>query len=123
MTGNLFHSHAELSPTFPAGDQISIADLHLAPWLARIAYLCGAVPDESGDSVVAKIEARVGTDFALPKSFQTLVVPKNPAAAAADEGAAALQIAPGAKQAKLAAFWDEMKVRASWKKVYGEKLH
>ena len=105
------------------GDQISIVDLHLGPWLARVAYLAGAEPNESGDTVIAKIEARVGADFALPKSFQTVVVPKDPAAAAADEGAAALQVAPGAKRVKLAAFWDEMKIRPSWKKVYGEKLH
>lgn len=84
-----------------------------------MAYLSDASPTDNGDTVIAKIEVRVGGGFALPKSFQTIVVPKNPAAAEGTE----LQLTPGAKRAKLAAFWDEMRIRPSWSKVYGEKLH
>lgn len=98
------------------GDQISITDLHLGPWLARIAFLSGGLASDTGDAIVTKIEQRVGDNFALPKDFQTFISPD----LNADPS---LTITPGAKRAKLAAFWDEMKMRPSWKKVYGDKLH
>ncbi|THH11191.1 hypothetical protein EW145_g792 [Phellinidium pouzarii] len=106
----------EMLGPFALGDQISIVDLHLGPWLAHIALLCDGVPSDSGDTIVAKIETRVGNGFTLPKTFQTFV--------SSELGAdPSLEITPGAKRSKLAAFWDEMKVRPSWKKIYGEKLH
>lgn len=95
------------------GDQISVADLHLAPWLVRVALLCGASASDGGDAVIAKIEQRIGDNFVLPKDFQTINVNADPM----------LATTPGAKRAKLAAFWDEMRVRQSWKKAYGDQLH
>ncbi|KAI5121249.1 hypothetical protein M0805_002295 [Coniferiporia weirii] len=106
----------EMSGPFALGDQISVVDLHLGPWLARVASLCGGLPFDDGDSIIAKIQTRVGNDFVLPKNFQTFV--------SSEVGAdPSLEITPGAKRAKLAAFWDAMKVRPSWIKIYGEKLH
>ena len=52
-----------------AGDQLSVADLHLAAWLTRLAHLAGATAADDGNTVVAKIEAHVGSGFALPKDF------------------------------------------------------
>ena len=89
------------------GDQISIVDLHLGPWLARIVTLCDGLPTDDGDTIVSKIEARIGDGFTLPKDFQTVVSPDlntDPS----------LQITPGAKRVKLAVFWDEATRRASW---------
>ncbi|KAH8120159.1 hypothetical protein DFH11DRAFT_1558649 [Phellopilus nigrolimitatus] len=106
----------EMIGPFALGDQISIVDLHLGPWLARVANDCEGLATDSGDTIVAKIEKRVGNNFTLPKNFQSIISP--------DLGAdPSLNITPGAKRAKLAAFWDEMKGRSSWKKVYGDKLH
>lgn len=99
-----------------SGDQISIVDLHLAPWLARVASLCDGLHTDSGDTIIAKIEARIGDGFVLPKTFQAVVAPD----LTADPS---LEITPGAKRVKLAAFWDEIKARSSWKKVYGEGLY
>lgn len=98
------------------GDQVSIVDLHLGPWVARIASLCGAVAADNGDTVIAKIEQRIGDRFALPKDFAQIASPE----LGADPS---LQITPGAKRVKLAVFWDEMKGRASWMKVYRDGLH
>ncbi|EJD04111.1 uncharacterized protein FOMMEDRAFT_140176 [Fomitiporia mediterranea MF3/22] len=107
----------EITGPFSLGDQVSIVDLHLAPWLARIAFLCDGLTSDDGDTIVAKIETRIGGGFTLPKDFQSVASPTpnqvpDPS----------LEITPGAKRVKLAAFWDEMKQRSSWKKVYGESL-
>jgi len=124
-SGEYWHSHLkkaflvlnkEMIGPFALGEQFSIADLHLAPWLARIAFLTGCSASESGDSVVAKLEARIGDNFTFPKDFIAMAAPDLNADPA-------LAITPGAKRAKLAAFWDEMKIRPSWKKAYGDELH
>ncbi|KAL5535377.1 hypothetical protein ACEPAF_3471 [Sanghuangporus sanghuang] len=106
----------EMMGPFALGDQISIVDLHLGPWLARIAALCGGLATDNGDVIISKIESRIGDRFALPKDFQQIVAPE----LGADPF---LQITPGAKRVKLAVFWDEMKGRASWMKVYRDGLH
>ena len=97
------------------GDQISIVDLHLGPWLARVAYLCGGLASDDGDTIIAKIETRVG--FVLPRSLEAVTVPLT---VAEDPS---LEITPGAKKSKLSILWDELKIRPSWKKVYGDALH
>ena len=71
---------------------------------------------DSGDTVITKIEQRIGDQFALPKDFAQIASPE----LGADPS---LQITPGAKRVKLAVFWDEMKGRASWMKVYRDGLH
>jgi len=89
------------------GDQLSIADLHLAPWLASIAILSGATLESNGDEAVMKIQERIGDNFELPKDFEV------PVSAEMDAQT------PGSKRAKLAAFWDEMKTKPSWGKMKG----
>ena len=84
--------------------------------MARVALLCGATATDTGDAVVSKIEQRIGDNFILPKDFQVVNTPD----VTADP---TLVVTPGTKKAKLAAFWDEMRTRPSWKKVYDDKLH
>jgi len=105
----------EMLGPFALGDQVSIADMHLAPWLARIVKLSGGSASDDGDTIVAKLEARVGDNFAFTKDFTSTNVPdlkEDPE----------LVTKPGTKRVKLAAFWDEMKLRPSWNGVYGEGL-
>jgi len=42
------------------GDQFSIADLHLAAWLSRIAKLVGATAGDNGETVVGKLGEQSG---------------------------------------------------------------
>ena len=98
------------------GDQISIVDLHLGPWLARVAYLCGGLASDNGDTIVAKIEKRVGNGFVLPQSFEAVAVPDL-------SKDASPETTPGAKKSKLSVLWDELRPRPSWEKVYGNALH
>ncbi|KAK1229692.1 hypothetical protein PQX77_007254 [Marasmius sp. AFHP31] len=99
----------EVIGPFALGEQVSIADLHLAPWLARVAMLAGATSDDDGNTAIGKIEKHVGNDFSIPRV--TLPMDKMKA-----EGER-----PGSRS-KLAAFWDSMKERPSWKKVYADGL-
>lgn len=108
-------NQAVLGP-YTLGDQLSIADLHLAAWIARIALLCGATASENGTNVLGKIEAHVGDAFTLPKEFSV-------AEARRRAGLPASTVESPEHQSKLAAFWDTMKERPSWKKVYSEGLH
>lgn len=118
------------------GDQISLADIHLAVWLARIAHLSGALPDEAGNSVIGKIEGLVGTQFAKDISIVEarrragLDSPVKPPGANGEGkayGAVPQAFQPSAgkssRQSRLAAFWETVKERPSWKKVYEARLH
>ena len=118
------------------GDQLSLADIHLAVWLARIAHLSGAVPNESGNSVIEKIEALVGTHFAKDISIvearrraglDSPVKPPGMGAEGKSNGAVNQTIQPStdksSRQSRLAAFWETIKERPSWKKVYEAGLH
>lgn len=104
------------SHTCGPGDQLSIADLHLAAWLARIAKLSGAQASDDGNTVVSKIEEHVGGGFKLTKDFSV-------AEARRRAGLPATNVPPTERQARFAAFWDAMKERPSWKKVYADGLH
>jgi len=100
--------NGEIIGPYSLGDQISIADLHLAGWLARIASLSGANITEDGDAVTAKVEAHIGGDFHFPKE------------APATGGAVGARTTP---QSKLAAFWDAIKDRPSFQRAYADGLH
>ncbi|KAK0478380.1 hypothetical protein IW261DRAFT_225543 [Armillaria novae-zelandiae] len=78
---------------FALGDQLSIADIHLSAWLARIAKLAGGAGTDDGSAVVEKLQHHVGTEFKL------------------------------GQKGRLSECWDTMKERPSWKKVYAEGLH
>lgn len=100
----------------PPGDQLSIADLHLAAWFARVAWLVGAQVADDGNTVVSKVEGHVGDSFNLPKDFSV-------AEARRRAGLPAVNVPATERQARLAAFWDAIKERPSWKKVYRDELH
>lgn len=114
------------------GDQLSLADIHLAVWLARIAHLSGALPSDDGNTVIEKIEVLVGTKFAKDISIVEarrragLGSTVNPAEGKAG-GPAPQTIQPStdknSRQSRLAAFWETIKERPSWKKVYEAGLH
>lgn len=72
---------------------MSLADLHLAGWLARISWLAGAEASDDGKAAVKKVAQHIGGEL----TEESLV--------------------------KLAGFWDAIKERASWKKVYAAGLH
>ena len=98
------------------GDQLSIADIHLAAWLARVAKLSGATATDDGNTAIAKIEAHVGGDFELPKDFSIVEARRR-------AGLPPANVLPEDRQNRFAAFWDAIKERPSWKKVYAEGLH
>lgn len=73
------------------GEQISLADLHLVGWLARLLSVIGVVGEEDGETAVNKLNKTVGLGEV--------------------------------KDSKLAIFWDSVKERKSFKKVYGKGLY
>jgi len=100
-------SHEVVGP-YALGDQFSIADLHLAGWMARLVSLAGGVASDDGITAIGKLEAHIGNGFTLPKGFQVVEVQHNDRST---------------NQSKLTVFWDAMRSRASWKKVYGAGLY
>ncbi|KAF8168124.1 hypothetical protein B0H34DRAFT_47293 [Crassisporium funariophilum] len=99
----------EMVGPYTLGDQYSIADLHLAGWLARVVKLAGGTVDEDGSTVVKKVEEYIGDGFKVPRDFQTEQVRR--------------ENAKEEKQAKLSAFWDAIRERPSWRKVYVDGLY
>ncbi|KJA29104.1 hypothetical protein HYPSUDRAFT_196527 [Hypholoma sublateritium FD-334 SS-4] len=95
----------EVVGPFTLGDQISIADLHLAGWLARVVKLVGGTGSDSGETVAKRLEGRVG--YTLVRDFKT------------EQGR---RENVEAEQTKIGAFWDGMRERASWRKIYGAGL-
>jgi glutathione S-transferase len=100
----------------PLGDQISLADMQLGPWLARVAAISGVDVSDTGAVALAKIEARVGSGFVLPRDFESPAETQR-------TPTAGIEPPVPAKQARLAAFWDAIRERPSWQKVYGSGLH
>lgn len=92
---------------FVLGDQFSIADVHLAGWLGRVIYLAGATAEDDGRTAIEKLEKRIGEEELLPHEVKWNGLER--------EG--------GESQSKLSAFWDLVKERPSWKKIYGAGLH
>ncbi|TFK57100.1 hypothetical protein OE88DRAFT_1670814 [Heliocybe sulcata] len=94
------------------GDQLSLADLHLGAWLARLVTLAGGDISDKGDVAIGKLEKHIGNGFALPKDFQWTPARRDDTS----------EVKP-VVQSKLAAFWDAVRERPSWKKVYANGLH
>lgn len=71
--------------------------------------LAGGTLEDNGKTAVEKLEARIGSGFALSKDFQ---------------GSDGLRKETGEVfQSKLAVFWDAARTRPSWKKVYANGLY
>jgi len=96
----------EMIGPYSLGDQFSIADLHLASWLARVVKLAGGAYENDGNAAIGKLEGHIGGGFALAKDFQV-----------EDGKGTAIY------HSKLGAFWDVMKTRGSWKRVYGHGIY
>ncbi|KAJ7125602.1 hypothetical protein C8R43DRAFT_1029494 [Mycena crocata] len=92
----------EIIGPYALGDQLSIADLSLAAWLRSVGNLAGGTAADDGSAVVGKLEAYIGGEFTLPKDFHLVDARRKEVAAVS----------------KLAGFWDAMRERESWKKVY-----
>jgi len=126
----------ELVGPYALGDQLSLADIHLAVWLARIAHLSGAHPNDDGNSVIEKIEGLVGAKFVKDISIvearrraglgSAMKLPgagTEGKADVADPQAIQPSTDKSSRQSRLAAFWETIKERPSWKKVYDAGLH
>jgi len=128
--------NTELVGPYALGDQLSLADIHLAVWLARIAHLSGALPSDDGNSVIGKIEGLVGTKFTKdisivearrraglgsPASFPGMGAEGK--ANVADPQTIQPSTDKSSRQSRLAAFWETVRERPSWKKVYDAGLH
>jgi hypothetical protein len=70
--------------------------------------LAGGTAEDDGSRAVGKLEAHIGNGFVLPRDFQ------------ATDAQSTDSHQP--YQSKLGAFWDAMKERPSWKKVYEKGL-
>ena len=68
--------------------------------------LCGGNANDDGGTVVKKIEDHIQGGLKLTRDF--VVEPAR---------------GDGEKQSKVGAFWDAMRERPSWKKIYGEGLY
>ncbi|KAG1749965.1 uncharacterized protein EDB91DRAFT_1235415 [Suillus paluster] len=95
----------ELIGPYALGDQVSIADIHLSAWLSHLVRLAGGSPSDDGDVAIKKVEKHIGNGFVFPEDFLSSAfspfTEEKPVA-----------------RSKLAAFWDAMKTRSSWKRVY-----
>ena len=92
-----------------SGDQLSTADLHLAGWLTRVVKLAGGSATDDGSAVAKRLEEYIGGGFVFKKDFAT--------------EQARRENAKTEKQTKIGAFWNALRERPSWKKVYGEGLY
>ncbi|KAK7468874.1 hypothetical protein VKT23_003373 [Stygiomarasmius scandens] len=100
----LLKLNTEIIGPYSLGEQYSIADPHLAAWLTRVVLLAGGSPEEDGNTVIGKLESHVGNGLSIPKTTKTV----------GEETVS---------RSKLAEFWDAVKQRDSWQKVYSNGLH
>ncbi|KAH8835291.1 hypothetical protein DL96DRAFT_1573631 [Flagelloscypha sp. PMI_526] len=102
LSETLLALEKEITSPLSCGDQLSLADPHLAAWLTRLVVAAGGSPDQSGNAIVEHLEAVCNTK--LPKEFS---------AAESDNRVEE----NGQKQAKIAAFWDAITARPHWKEL------
>ncbi|KAA1471514.1 hypothetical protein DENSPDRAFT_837519 [Dentipellis sp. KUC8613] len=105
--------NTEIIGPFSLGDQFSTADVHVAAWLAWVIRLSGGKLSDSGAVAVATIEKRVGGGFHLAKDA---VAPS-----AQSGGSDATTPTARDTQSKLGVFWDAVKERKTWGKVFGDE--
>ncbi|KAJ8595902.1 hypothetical protein M405DRAFT_856910 [Rhizopogon salebrosus TDB-379] len=105
IPGVLTQVNKELIGPYVLGDQVSIADLHLGAWLSHLVRLAGGGSFDDGDTAIKRLEKHIGNGFVLPEDFLSSAF--NPFT----EGKAVLK-------SRLAAFWDAMGARPSWKRAY-----
>ncbi|EIN13777.1 hypothetical protein PUNSTDRAFT_79578 [Punctularia strigosozonata HHB-11173 SS5] len=110
----------EIIGPYVLGDQLSLADLHLAAWLSRVLQLVGSSVGDQGPLAIAKLESQVAPDgsLGLPKDFAVLPPQNTPTLDSTPSDSR-----PPVKVNKLAAFWDAIRERPSWAKIYEEGLH
>ncbi|KAH9919087.1 uncharacterized protein B0H18DRAFT_1029102 [Fomitopsis serialis] len=109
----------ELIGPYALGDQLSLADLHLAAWLARLVSLAGGTLTDDGAVAIGKLEVHVGGaggGFALAKDFSVAEARRRAGLPVSDPES-------HERQNRLAAFWDAVRERPSFKKVYKDGLH
>ncbi|KIJ21778.1 hypothetical protein PAXINDRAFT_165173 [Paxillus involutus ATCC 200175] len=99
----------EIIGPYTLGDQISIADIHLCVWLVHVVRLSGGSGNDSGDVAIKKVEQHINTSFVLPQDF-----PSTPVSGLTKDKAML--------QSRLAVFWDAMRGRSSWEKVFASGL-
>ncbi|KAJ4486094.1 hypothetical protein J3R30DRAFT_3655362 [Lentinula aciculospora] len=93
---------------YTLGEQYSIADPHLTAWLATLIMLAGGNMSDNGNVVIEKLEKHIGSSLVLPK-----VVPSEAPRTDTERSSA---------RTKLGMYWDTVRERSSWKKVYGNGL-
>lgn len=112
----LLQLNQEIIGPYVLGDQLSLADLHLAAWLARLVMLSGGSISDDGNTAIGKLEAHITDGFSLQKDLSV-------AEARRRAGLPIPDPETSERQNRLAAFWDTIKERPSFKKVYTEGLH
>ncbi|PWN48282.1 hypothetical protein IE53DRAFT_370759 [Violaceomyces palustris] len=88
---------------FALGDQLSLADLHVIPWLARVLAVSSGLPENKGQQGGEDIDA---LDRAL----------KNPILANHANASSGVS-------SHVRAYWASLKSRPSFQKVYADGLH
>ncbi|PCH33676.1 hypothetical protein WOLCODRAFT_22163 [Wolfiporia cocos MD-104 SS10] len=116
LQGVLIELNQEIIGPYVLGDQLSIADLHLAPWLARLVKLSGGTIADDGNIAVGKLEEHVSVGFSLPQDVAVTESRRRAGLPIPDPESSE-------RQNRLAAFWDAIKERPSFKKVYADDLH
>lgn len=92
-----------------------MADIHVGVWLARVAKLTSGLPTDDGNTIVAKIESRLKCTFA-----QDISIVEARRRAGLDPGTGTTQTDGTLRQSRLAALWDSLRERESWKSVYAD---
>ncbi|KAJ3987812.1 hypothetical protein F5890DRAFT_1551126 [Lentinula detonsa] len=94
---------------YALGEQYSIADPHLTAWLATLILLAGGDANDNGNVAIEKLGKHIGSSLVLSK----VVASEAPRTDAERTSA----------RTKLGLYWDTVRERPSWKKVYGNRVN